>query len=164
MLSPPPETSSSPIPAKAVVWAVVAILILGGGLAGALIALRKAQRLYGHQNQSATNVSLTRTPTNSVPPELDAAARAQFSVSPIKLEKNQGSSLIYATGTISNPTDKQRFGVKVELDLLDAASQKIGTARDYQPVIEPKGQWSFKALVVDPKTVSVSLASISEGK
>lgn len=163
-LPPPLETSDPGIPAKAVVWAIIALLILGGGLAGSLIALKKAQRLYGHQNQPATNASLSQTPTNSISPELDAAAREQFSLSPIKLEKNQGSSLIYATGTVSNLTDKQRFGVKVELYLLDATNQKIGVASDYQQVIEPRGQWSFKALVVDSKTVAVRLASISEGK
>ena len=163
-LPPPPEASGPTIPTKAVIWAIIAILILGGGLAGSLIALKKAQRLYGHQNHSATNASPSRAPTNVSLTDPTDIAKSQFSISPIKVEKNQGTSLIYATGTVVNLTDKQRFGVKVELDLLDAANQKIGTARDYQAVIEPRGQWAFKALVVDPKTVAVSLASIKEGQ
>jgi hypothetical protein len=160
MLPPPPEAAGSSVPAKAIVWAVVAAIILGGGLVGALIALKKAQRLYGRQKQSTTNAQ----PSNPAPPiaESDPATKAQFRVSHIKLDKNQGGSLVYAVGTISNLTDRQRFGVKVELDLLDSSNQKIGTARDYQQVMEPKGQWQFKALVVESKTVSARLATISE--
>jgi hypothetical protein len=167
MLPPPADSSGSSVPAKAIVWAVIAAIILGGGLIGALIALKKAERLYGRQKTSATNAvpaSAQSSTNSSATAETDPAAKAQFRASHIKIEKKPGSSLVYAVGTITNPTDRQRFGVKVELDLLDSSEQKIGAARDYQQIIEPKGQWTFKALVVEPKTASARLAAVSEDK
>jgi hypothetical protein len=78
------------------------------------------------------------------------------------LEKTAGTSLVCAVGTVNNPTKRQRFGVKVELALLDAVGQKLGTATDYRQVLEPGGQWRFKALVVDSKAVSAKVESIKE--
>src|SRR5689334_8555589 len=61
MLPPPPDSAGSSVPAKAIVWAVIAAIILGGGLIGALIALKKAERLYGRQKPSATNAAAAST-------------------------------------------------------------------------------------------------------
>jgi hypothetical protein len=69
---------------------------------------------------------------------------------------------VYAVGTISNATNRQRFGVKVELDLFDEAGRKVGSAKDYQAVLEPRGRWQFKALVVDSKARTAKVAAISE--
>ena len=131
---------------------------------GAIIALKKAEHIYGKQKQTGSNSPGARVSTNSAPTEPDPAAQAGFQISQITIEKKAGSSLIYAVGTLSNSADLRRFGVKIQLDLLDVSNQKIGTASDYQQIIEPKGNWTFKALVVDPKTTSVHLASISENK
>jgi hypothetical protein len=65
-------------------------------------------------------------------------------------------------GVVKNASDRQRFGVKVELDLFDKSDAKIGTASDYQQVMEPKSEWRFRALVVDSKAASVKLAGIKE--
>jgi hypothetical protein len=92
------------------------------------------------------------------------AARSGFEIGPIALEATPGSSLVYAVGTIRNPADRQRFGVRIELDLLDASGTKIGTAKDYQGVLEAKGQWRFKALVLESHAASAILGSISEEK
>jgi hypothetical protein len=80
----------------------------------------------------------------------------------INLKKTDNSRLIYATGTVHNKTDRQRFGVKVELDLFDAENAKLGSATDYVQVIEPKKDWGFKALVTDPKAVRAELTAITE--
>jgi hypothetical protein len=45
---------------------------------------------------------------------------------------------------------------------LDGAGQKVGSATDYQQVIEPKGRWSFKALVVEKKAVAAKVVAINE--
>ena len=63
---------------------------------------------------------------------------------------------------MKNSSNRQRFGVKIQLVLLDAAGQKVGTATDYRQIMEPMAQWQFKALVVDSKAVSVQLESIKE--
>jgi len=39
----------------------------------------------------------------------------------------------------------------------------MGTAKDYQAVLEPGAEWRFKALVVDPKgVVAAKVASLKE--
>ena len=73
-----------------------------------------------------------------------------------------GSSLVHAVGTVTNPSAKRRFGVRIEVDLFDAAEKKIGTAKDYQPVIEPNGEWNFRALVLPSKAASAKLAWVKE--
>jgi hypothetical protein len=57
--------------------------------------------------------------------------------------------LVYAVGTLTNDTTRQRFGVKVEIDVLDAHRNKLGSATDYTEVIEPGKEWKFRALVTD---------------
>ena len=93
----------------------------------------------------------------------ELAARNGLQLSSIALEKTPGSSLVYAVGTITNTAERQRFGVTVDLEVLDASGQKVGTASDYVSVLEPKARWQFKALIVDPKTAaSARLAAVRE--
>ena len=92
----------------------------------------------------------------------EPAPKDGFRVSSITLEKTPGSSLVYAVGTVRNETDRRRFGVKVEFDVLDETGQKVGSAKDYQPALEPKAEWRFRALVVGSKAASAKLASITE--
>jgi hypothetical protein len=157
-LAPLPDEST--VPRQAIVYAVIAALILGLGLAGALAALKRAERLVSKKKEQAT----TTAANSPAPPDsaVQAASLAGFQVSTIDLEKTPGSSIIYAVGTLSNLSSKQRFGVKLELDLLDATGTKVGSAKDYQQILEPNGQWHFKALVMESKATSAKLASIKE--
>jgi len=145
---------------------VVGTLVLLMGLGASLVALRLAQRRWGRgaappkvqtQADAKTNVA-----SSAIPAPTDAEAPGGFRVSVITLEKTSGSSLVYAVGTLTNPSDRQRFGVRIELDLLDSTGQKVGTTKDYQQVIEPNGQWQFKALVVGSKAATARLASVKE--
>jgi hypothetical protein len=83
---------------------------------------------------------------------------------PVSLQKTEGSALIYAVGTVRNNSDRQRFGVKIELDLLDSQDQKIGTAGDYIAILEPHKDWPFRALLTQSKAVRVTVAKIVEQK
>ena len=65
---------------------------------------------------------------------------------------------------VKNDTTRQRFGVKIELDLLDGQDDKIGSTSDYIEVMEPHKEWQFKALLTDPKTVTAKLINIEEQK
>jgi hypothetical protein len=87
-----------------------------------------------------------------------------FTVSKITLEKTEGSGLVNAVGTVKNITTRQRFGVKIQLDLLDAQDNKIGSTSDYIEVLEPDKEWQFKALLADPKAVKAKLTNIEEQK
>lgn len=159
--TPPAEPA---LPTRVLVWTGVAMVVLALGLVGSLVALKRAQRWATRHKP----VPVADAPaTNSPPPDrqvvADAVVPAGLAISPISLEKAPGTSLVYATGTVHNSTAKQRFGLKLELDLLDAGGQKLGTAKDYQAVLEPGADWHFKALVVDPKGVVLAkIASLLE--
>ena len=85
-----------------------------------------------------------------------------FKIGAITLEKAKGSSLIYALGTLRNESEHQRFGVKLEFELMDARGAVIGAAKDYRAVIEPRQEWRFRALVLDAKAVTARVSSIRE--
>lgn len=105
--------------------------------------------------------------TNSETPNPPAAAAETndlFVTGPVMLQKTEGSALIYAVGTIQNNSDRQRFGVKIELDLLDEQDNKIGTTGDYIAILEPHKDWQFRALLAQPKAVKAQVAKIEEQK
>ncbi|MEO7675508.1 MAG: FxLYD domain-containing protein, partial [Verrucomicrobiota bacterium] len=79
----------------------------------------------------------------------------------VDLEKS-GSRLLYAIGSIRNATDRQRFSVTVELDLFDAHDAKVGSASDFAPLIEPRKEWNFKALVTDAAAVRAEVSALKE--
>jgi len=80
----------------------------------------------------------------------------------ISLEKSGEGRVVHAVGSVTNTSDRQRFGVKVELDVFDAQGKKLGSATDYTQVIEPEKEWKFKALVTDRKAENARLIAIKE--
>ncbi|HLH52814.1 MAG TPA: FxLYD domain-containing protein [Verrucomicrobiae bacterium] len=161
LLPQPPQEPS--IPTRAIVWTLVAVVVLGMGLVGSLVALKKAQRWAASQKRQST--SLPVESTNSVQaalPVADPPSTNELAASEVTIDHVAGSHLIYAVGTVKNNSDRRRFGVKVELELADGSGQKIGTATDYVQVLEPGAQWPFKALVVDAKTKSARVTAIRE--
>jgi len=162
LLAPPPEPPS--VSRTAMLWTAAALMILGLGLVGSIAALKRAQRLVARQKTQAqaTAVSDKSTNNSNSAEPVSSIDKNDLVASDISLEKTAGTSLVYAVGTVKNPGKRQRFGVKVEIALLDAAGQKVGTATDYRPLLEPGGQWRFKALVVDSKAASAKLETITE--
>ena len=157
MLALPPEESSL-VQKKAIVFTVIAILILAGGLVAANIALKRAKRLQT-QRQEATQVEQAKAAAPA-----DPFAAQGFRVSPVTVEQGQGSSLVYVVGTITNAGNRQRFGVKVELELFAADGSRLGVASDYQKVLEPNAAWKFRALAVDKRTAMAKIAAIKEAQ
>jgi hypothetical protein len=82
--------------------------------------------------------------------------------SPVTLDKAVGGGLVYAIGTVTNDSTRQRFGVKVELDVLDEHRNKLGTATDYTDVIEPGKEWKYRAMVTAKTAVSLKLVKVKE--
>ena len=76
----------------------------------------------------------------------------------------KGSKLTYVTGLMQNEAAAKRFGVRVDLYLLDRAGRAVGVATDYAPVIEPSGSWRFRALVLDQRAVSARVREIKENQ
>jgi len=158
LLALPPETGS-PLRTKAIIFAVIAVVILLAGVGGTMLALKRAQRMSARQ-QEALAQATAQTPPK--PP--DPFAAIGFRASPVTLAKGEGSSIVYALGTIENLANRQRFGVRVELELLDAAGNKVGNATDYRPTLELKEEWRFRALVVEKKAASARIVAIKEDK
>jgi hypothetical protein len=82
--------------------------------------------------------------------------------SKVSLDNSGNNSLIYAIGSLTNESTRQRFGVKVELDILDAHRNKLGSATDYTEVIEPGKTWKFRAMVTDKNAKAAKLTKVKE--
>ena len=151
-LESPPEEPS--VPRKAIVWTVVAAMILVLGLIAALVVLKRFERLAARQRDRAAAAA----------PAKDATAPAGLEISTVSLQKGAGTDAIYVVGTVVNTSNRRRSQVTVEFDLLDAGGRKVGVARDYRPVLEPGAKWEIKVpLAGDSKAVSAKVASIKEG-
>ena|ERR1043165_1451203 len=152
------------IPTATIIYTVIAIVILGGGLVGTMIALKMAQRKVARQNEIVVAQSPAAAPTNAAPDSTDPIALAGFRIGAITIEKTAGTSLRHAVGILSNTADRQRFGVQIQFDLFDDSGQKIDTSKDYQQVIEPNGEWKFHAPVMSSKATSAKVTSVIEQK
>jgi hypothetical protein len=151
-----PDTGS-PLPKKTIIFTVVAIVILIGGLIALQIAVKRAKKLVSQSDGNVpANAQLNSAPTAG------SFATTGFGASSVAVEKAGGSSLVYAVGTITNLTDRRCFGVKVELDLLDRSGQRIATTKDYQSTLEPRATWRFKALVMDRSVDAAKITAIKE--
>lgn len=147
----------------------------GIGLAGCLVAAGLAAAFFFAKKSGGAKLQTvpsarTNVPAGSVPapvvhahPPIEAVTN-EFALLPFKLEKTPGSSLVYVTGAIRNLSDRQRFGVKIEFELFDAKTNAVGTATDYQSVLDPHGEWNFKALVMESKAASARFAGIREDR
>lgn len=159
-------------------WSLAVVSVLLVVVGGLMYWNNAKQRKSVLPSRQATRTYANASPAPGAPAQeepdasTDAAkpntAAAQpksvddFKVSKITLQKTAGNSLVYAIGTVRNNSDYQRFGVRVELDLLDATGKKIGATKDYVKVIEPRREWRFRALVLAPKTASVRVGKINE--
>jgi hypothetical protein len=77
---------------------------------------------------------------------------------------SKGSKLTYVTGLMQNDSTAKRFGVRIDLYLLDRAGRQVAIATDYSPIIEPQGSWRFRALVLDQRAVSARVKEIKENE
>ena len=153
-----PSVPQSPARTKAIVFMVIAILILVAGLVASAIALKRARRFR------ATQELIASPEATALAEQTGPFAAQEFRTTPVMLEKEPGSALVYAVGTIQNMSDHSRFGVKVELDLFDETGNKLGSASDYQKILEPGAEWKFRALVIGKQVASARLRKIVEAK
>jgi hypothetical protein len=80
----------------------------------------------------------------------------------VTLQKAENGDLVYAVGTLRNESDRQRFGVKVDLAVFDEQGSRVGTASDYTQSILPGKEWRFKALIIDKKAARAEVAKVTE--
>jgi hypothetical protein len=145
---------------KSLIW--VAVVILGLGAIGA--AWLRFGRQYFPPTASETSVQkqtapTVRTPAVQAPPPDPWHGLKAGSV---MLQKAENGDLVYAVGALRNESGRERFGVKVEVDVFDAQDKKLGFATDYTQSIIPGKEWRFKALVIDRKAVRAAMAKVTE--
>jgi hypothetical protein len=158
-LPEPPDSGSGS--KKPLVIAIAGLLIVVLGLGAAFSALNTAKRLARKRQEAAIAAAApAATPAQAAPPP----SKDGLSPSGVALEKTPGSSLVYAVGTVTNDTNRRRFGLKIEIELLDAAGKPTGTAKDYIKVLDENGEWHFRAMVMDGKAASGRISAIQEDK
>ncbi len=140
----PPQKSN-----RKVLWLTIGILSAFTVTASLVLVFRKTQR---------PPPPLKSAPAATKPP----TTFHDFEVSDVKLSRESNSTVVYAVATIKNQLDRQRFGVRVHVELLDGSGEKVGTASDYIAAISPKGEWQFRALVVENATVTARVLDITE--
>jgi hypothetical protein len=139
---------------KAIVWTIITALILVAGLIVTMAGLKHFEKLAANQRDRAAGAAGTN----------EGAVPAGLEVSAITLEKGDGGEGVFAVGTVVNKSKRRRLQVTVELDLLDAAGQKVEVARAFRPALEPGVKWQVKVPVAsDSKALSAKLASVREG-
>ena len=134
---------------------------------GVLLALATGTLLWLHQRARPVSLVAPASASNSpvsaaVQPVRHGSSTNSLTIGEINLEKSGSSKVVYAVGRVANELARQRFGLRIELDLFDAGGDKVGTATDYLSVLEPGKEWRFKAMVFESKAVSAKLAAIRE--
>jgi hypothetical protein len=145
------------------------------GIAACLVALTGGALLYVNYRDSKLATAAPALPlpppqTNptvatTIPPPKPKPSRDLWhglKPSKVTLDESGNSSLIYAIGTLTNETSRQRFGVKVEVEIFDEHRRKLGSATDYTDVIEPGKEWKFRAMVTDKAAKSAKLTNVKE--
>jgi hypothetical protein len=166
------KSGSSALLYKTLVTIWLAVLM---GLAGLVVFnhLKQASRIAVVVPFSPTTNLAAAASSNDTPVVADVAPPKprrkemetnDFAISPFRLEKTPGSSLVYVVGRVKNLDGQPRYGVKLEFGLSDSDGQPVGKANDYHQILEPYGEWHFRALVLDSKAVAAHFRSIQEAR
>jgi hypothetical protein len=160
----PPVQSSS----RSLKWIIAGGVILLVGVVGVVAALIVTARVIKKTRaaRSVARSTVVAPSTNRVQakPAVETSINHinDFSFANVAVEKIPNSTLVYARGSLKNETDKQRFAVTVEIELLDKSGVKIGTAKDYTDLIEPHAEWKFRASVLQKNVASARVANVKE--
>jgi flagellar basal body-associated protein FliL len=172
LMAPPPTlqlpTAQPGSPQKKSTARTVLIIIVGvvvlallAGVAVMFIGF-KAQTRKQIPAPVIHRVAKPQTDTAQLEPETQTDLWNGLKPGTVSIEKSAKSRLVYVTGTVRNDSEKQRFGVRVTLDLLNSSGEKIGSTTDYTQFIDAHKEWSFKALVANPKVTNAKISSIKE--
>jgi hypothetical protein len=147
---------------------LIVAIVVGAAGAGVYWYLFKDRRgpaflpSAAKQPDRGTNAIMTTSAPVALAPVVPPDPWHGLMAGPVTLEKSGNGNLVYAVGKLRNTSDHQRFGVKVELDVFNASDEKVGTATDYVPFIDPGKEWKFKALVTDRAAATAQLTAVKE--
>ncbi|EEF62705.1 FxLYD domain-containing protein [Pedosphaera parvula] len=102
-------------------------------------------------------------------PLLQPEVRLPKSINDLKIgnfyiEQKRGSDFRTAVGTVENASLNVHFGIRVDLDLLDAQGTKVGSLNDVVKELGSHESWRFVAQVNDTNAVTVKVVSIKENQ
>ncbi len=139
-----------------VVWLLIGVAVVAVGTQVFWGKLKKDKKGSTSSFAVTTNAAVAIV-------EAKPKSRDDLQVSAIGVDDPKGGGLRYATGTIKNDSDHPRYGITIELTLIDKNGQALSTkASDYVQMLEPRKEWRFRALVLESKATSARLASIRE--
>jgi len=154
--------AESEVPKRMVVYCVLAVVILGLGLAATNFALKRARSMAQGKNPAGA------TPGGTAPRNAPAGPLVvqtnDFFITAATVQKPEGEPLPLALGVLSNGLSRPRLGVRLTLDVLDARGQKIGTTMDSIILVEPLGKWQFRAPLLQTNAAGVRFAGVHEEK
>ena len=163
----PPAASSSGRRSALVV--ILTLIVLGALAGGGFYLWKKRGVASAAGGTNGTNGSPVAGSTDTNAPGFNAPVTASqpkklenLNVGNPSLEKAKSGSLVYVVGVLKNDSDHQRYGVRVDFELLDASGKNVGKASDYKDVIEPRKEWRYRALVLTKKAASARLVSVNE--
>ena len=159
-------SASAPIPNKSnkALWVKVgvAVVIIGAVVAFIWPQKQKVAAATPPPKVVAAPVVPVVNTNKPVSPTPVANIINDFDVSKISLQKMAGSGLVYAVGTLNNTQERQRYGVKIELNQLDEKGQNLGVVSDYVSTMDSHQEWQFKAILTSPHVAKVTVAGIRE--
>ena len=79
--------------------------------------------------------------------------------------KAKEGNVHFISGTIVNNSANYRFlGVKVEFELLDKTGNSLGKTIDQLGILEPKKNWVFRAVAIDPDATNFKFVALNAEK
>lgn len=154
--------SEPTIPRRTIVWTAVVVIILLGGTAGALIALKRAERMAAERKTAlAGEAPATTNPAQSGAAGAPAVLLNGFALGPVTLQTGPDGS-VRVVGTARNTTGRTQKQVGVRLDLFDVGGRPAGVALDSTSAVAPGAEWRFGARVLVTKAASARVVSIGE--
>jgi hypothetical protein len=138
-------------------WVLAGFVIMGIAGASAPLLLKRALARRQIDTGQTENSQRPAGVTSS-----DLLLISDFAAGPILISKGTQSSIVHAVGSLSNTLGRQRYGVRVEIELADALGRPNGKATDYVAVMEPNTVWQFRAMVLSANAATGRVARIRE--
>jgi hypothetical protein len=165
--SPKIEVGGGPASRKRIFigFRIAVVLVAAAGVGGFLFLGAKHPAVAPQFSGTNSNASASADASKQIPNQKPTPAPDPWhglKAGPVALEKQGDGRLVFAVGMLRNTSNRERFGVKVDVDVLDAHGEKIGTATDYTQVMEPGKEWKFRAMVTDKKAAKARLGDIKE--
>lgn len=167
-----------PAERRARAWAIGGVIVLVLLLVAAFVAVHLLQNIAPRVRQTraissgqratmkpaaAATISSATATTGEI---IDTAGWLRtngLAISSIDLDPQPGTALTYVTGTVVNLLPRQRVGVVVDLQLLDANGNGLGKIRAHRALLEPSARWDLRAAVPNPESKSARITAVREG-